>query len=356
LQGTQTGLVTENVLTLRMSVSEARYGANAAKGAATRYYQALEDRMLQIPGVRSAAFINMLPLQSWGRNGDVSIDGRPPSEPGRAPFAELRVVSPRYFRTLGIPLRRGREFNQQDTDSSTPVAIINETLARRYFPNEDPIGRKTNRGTVVGIVADVRQVGLDQPPAAELYQPLSQSPQLAMTAAVATALPVDSVVGAVGAAIREVDPTQAIYNVKTMNRVVSESLSNQNLYLWLLGLFAGLALVLAIAGIYGVISYAVTARTQEFGIRLALGAQGSQVLGLVLSHGAVLVALGLALGVAGAFSLTRLLKALLIGVTPTDPATFAVVGALLAAVALAACLIPARRAMRVDPVIALRYE
>jgi predicted lysophospholipase L1 biosynthesis ABC-type transport system permease subunit len=234
--------------------------------------------------------------------------------------------------------------------------LINQTAARNYFPNEDPIGRKTNRGVIAGIVADVRQEGLDQPAAAELYQALAQHPQIAMTLAVRSQLPPDAMTGAVREAIRRVDSLQAIFNVKSMNRVIADSLQQWNLYSWLLGLFAALALVLAMAGIYGVISYAVTARTQEFGIRLALGADGSRLLRLVLSHGAVLIALGLIVGAAGAVALTRLLKSLLAGVSPFDPATFAVAGVLLAAIALVGCLVPARRAMRVDPMIALRAE
>ena len=353
LQSTDTGIATEQVLTVRMTTSASRY---ADAGALDRYYRSIEDRVRAIPGVRASGFINLLPLHLWGRNGNVSIEGRAPDAPGREPFAELRVVTPGYFHAMGIGMKRGRELSDADTSQSQPVAVINETLATKYFGGEDPIGRKTNRGVIVGVVADVRQISLDQPPAAEVYQPASQVAQYTMTLAVAGQTSPEALTSAVRGAIRQADPAQALYSVRTMRRVLADSLSDRTLYMRLLAAFAALALALAIAGIYGVISYAVTARTQEFGIRLALGADGRGVLGLVMKHGAILVAIGLALGVAGSFVLTRLIKSLLSGVTPTDPLTMVTVSAILAAVALAACAVPARRAMKVDPLIALRYE
>jgi predicted permease len=353
LQRTSTGLAADNVLTLKMVLAESRYGTEEASA---RHYHAIEESIAQIPGVTSVAFINLLPLQDWGRNGNLAIDGHAQDQSGKEPLVELRTVTPEYFRTMGIPILKGREFNAQDIKGSTDVALINQTAARDYFPAEDPIGRKTNRGTIIGIVADVRQEGLDQPAAAELYQALAQHPQIGNTLAVRSQLPPDTITSAVREAIHRVDPTQAIFNVKSMNRVITDSLQQWNLYSWLLGLFAGLAMVLAMAGIYGVISYAVTARTQEFGIRLALGADGSKLLRLVLGHGTVLIAIGLIVGAGGAITLTRLLKSLLAGVSPLDPATFASAGALLALIAWIGCIIPARRAMRVDPMIALRTE
>jgi putative ABC transport system permease protein len=353
LQHSSTGLSAENVLTLRMTLAESRYGS---ADASARHYHEIEERIAQIPGVSSVGFISLLPLQNWGNNGNLVIDGHPQDQSGNDPLVELRVVNPNYFRTMGIPILRGREFNAQDNKDSPEVALINDAAARAYFQNENPIGKKTNRGTIVGIVADVRQEGLDQPAAAELYQVLTQSPQISITLAVRSQLPPDTITGAVREAIRQVDSTQAIFNVKSMNRVIADSLQQWNLYSWLLGLFAGLALVLAMAGIYGVISYAVNARTQEFGIRLALGADGSRLLRLVLGHGSILIAIGLIVGAGGAVALTRLLKSLLADVSPLDPATFAVAAVLLAAIALLGCLVPARRAMRVDPMIALRAE
>jgi predicted permease len=296
----------------------------------------------------------MLPLQASGRNGNLAVEGY--DDPPNAPAIELRVVSANYFRTMGIPILRGREFNAHDDPQSTHVAMINSRAVRVYFPNEDPIGKKTNRGTIVGIVGDVAQVGLDQPPAAELYEFLAQTPQIGSTLVVRSQLTPEAITGAVREAIHQVDPLQAIFNVKSMNRVIADSLEQWTLYSWLLGLFAALALILAMAGIYGVISYAVAARTQEFGIRLALGADARAVLGLVLGHGSILIAIGLIAGGLGAAALTRLLKSLLIGVSPLDPATFVAAGVVLGIIAIAGCLVPARRATRVDPMLALRSE
>ena len=275
-------------------------------------------------------------------------------------MAELRYVTPGYFRAFGIPLRKGRVFTDRDNSEAPPVVLINEALARQYFPGEDPVGKRTSRGPIVGIVGDVRQLGLDRPPAPEIYNPIaqnySQRSEYGMSLVVSGQVAPEALVSAVCAAIHEVNPNRAVFNIKTMRRVIADSLSNQKLYLWLIGLFAGLALLLAVAGIYGVISYAVAQRTREFGVRMALGADTGRVLRLVLGHGVWLVGLGLALGVGGALALTRLLRSLLFGVTPTDPATFAAMAALLGAVAMLACLVPARQATRVDPAIALRHE
>jgi predicted permease len=353
LESRPIGVVTENVLTMRMSISETEYGA---KGAAGRYFQAMEDRIRAIPGVRAAGFIQLLPLQDWGWNGNFTVDGHLQESSSRQPLAELRYVTPGYFQTLGVPLLKGRGFDSRDAPDSMRVTLVNDTVARRYFPNEDPIGKHTNRGTIVGVVGDVRQVGLDQPPAAEFYFPLAQSPVYGVSLVVSGQMPATAMAGAVREAIRQVNPNQALFNVKPMDRVVADSLSNLNLYFSLLGLFAGLALLLAVAGIYGVISYTVTARTREFGIRLALGASSRRVLGLVVGRGAILVGLGLVLGAASALALTRLLKALLAGVGSSDLLTLIVVAAALAVTAMAACVIPARRAMSVDPVLALRQE
>jgi predicted permease len=350
LENTSTGVVAENVLTLRMSVSEVQYPNDEA---VRRYYREIEDRIEQIPGVRAAGFIQILPLESWGWDGWFSIAGRP-QETGAS--SELRFVSTGYFCALGIPIRRGRAFTDRDDGGSPNVIVINEALARRYFPNQDPVGHETDRGTIIGVVADVRDAGLSREPQPEIFSPLAQHPLRGMTLVVSGLMPPEALAGSVREAIHHLNPNQAVFKVKTMERVVTDSLSYLKLDLWLIGLFSGLALLLAVAGIYGVISYAVAARTQEFGIRLALSADGRKLLGLVLGHGSVLIALGLIAGAGGAVALTRLLKSLLAGVSPLDPATFATAGALLAAIALIGCLVPARRAMRVDPMIALRAE
>ncbi len=355
LQDTPVGLVADNVLTMRMSIILRDYSAPGSYG---RYVHELESRLREVPGVRSAGFIQFLPLQNWGWSGYFSIDGHLHAE-SQAPQSELRYVSPGYFQTLGIPLRRGRLFTDHDTPDSPRVILINEALARKYFPNEEPVGQRTDRGVIVGVVGDVRTSRLDRPPTPEIYYSFAQNTAATSDAGVSLVVRMQSrpeaLVSAVREAIRQVNPHQAVFGITTMERVIADSLADMNLYLWLTGVFAGIAVLLAVSGVYGVISYVVAARTHEFGIRLALGAGSAQILRLVLGHGSGLIACGLVVGVAGTQASARVLSALG-GVTSTDPATLAVVGVVLAGVALAACFIPARRAMRVDPNVALKYE
>jgi predicted permease len=343
LQRTNPGLNAENVLTVHVVVSSAREST------------AIEDRVAQIPGVRAAGLISLLPLQDSGWSGGVTIAGRPQALP-----TELRYVTPGYFRAMGIPLRQGREFSPRDGPEVPRVILVNEALARQYFPNEDPVGRSTDRGVIIGVVGDVRQATLSVPAKPEVYytvaQNFAQIRRHGSTLVVRGQGPPEALVGAIRAAIREVSPGQALFRVATMRQVIEESLATPRLYTWLLGLFAALGTLLAVAGIYGVIAYLVALRTREFGIRMALGADAGRVVRMVMRRGAVLVALGLALGLGGAAMLTRVLRGVLYGVAPTDPATFGTMAAVLAAAALAACLAPARRAARVDPSVALRSE
>jgi len=238
--------------------------------------------------------------------------------------------------------------------------LVNEALARQCFPDEDPVGRSTNRGTIIGVVGNVRQETLSVPAQPEIYNTVAQNfAQIrshGSTLVVRGSGPAEALVGLTRAAVREVSPGQALFRVAPMQQVIDESLANPRLYMWLLGLFAAMGTVLAIAGIYGVIAYLVALRTREFGIRMALGADRSRVLRLVMNRGALLTALGLALGVGGAAALTRVLRGVLFGVAATDPVTFGAMAAVLAAVALAACFVPARRAALVDPAVALRNE
>jgi predicted permease len=343
LQHAKPGLNAENVLTMHVVLSGARES------------MAIEERVAQIPGVRAAGLISLLPLQDSGWNAGFTIIGHPGIHE-----TELRYVTPGYFRAMGIPLRSGREFSARDNTAAAGVILINEALARRYFPNEDPVGRRVDRGTIIGVVGDVRQAALSVAAKPEIYYAVAQNfgqiRRLGSTLVVSGNGPPEPLVGAIRAAIWEVNPGQALFRVTTMQGVIEESLANPRFYAWLVGLFAAMGTLLALAGIYGVIAYLVTLRTREFGIRMALGADTGRMLRLVMSRGAWLTALGLAIGIGGAAGLTRVLRGVLYGVAATDSVTFGAVAALLGAVALAGCLAPARRAARVDPSVALRCE
>jgi putative ABC transport system permease protein len=357
LQGTPTGFAPDNVLTLHMTVSPKEY---EARGSCARYLSELESRVSKIPGVRAAGFIQFLPLQNWGWRGNFSIVDRPSRTEAERPQAELRYVSAGFFAALGVPIRRGRVFNSHDTSDTQTVIVINEALAHRYFPNQDPVGQRTDRGAIIGVVSDIRESGLDRPAAPQIYCSFAQNLAATSEAGVSLVLRArtrpESLVPALRDTIHQTNPSQVVFNAKTMTQIITESLADLNLYLWLIGLFAAVALLLAIAGIYGVVSYAVAGRTQEFAIRLALGADRHQISNLVLRHGSMLVACGLAAGAIGALLLARTLKNLVSSVTSPHPATLVLVGIVLAIVALAACIIPARCATQVDPNIALKYE
>jgi predicted permease len=357
LQDTPAGFVPDNVLTLRLTASLQDYRAPGSYG---RYLAKLESRVKLTPGVRAVGFIQYLPLQNWGWNAFFTIVGRPVPANALPPQAELRYVSSGYFEALRIPLRRGRLFTDRDAAGAQMVIVVNESLARRYFLNQDPVGQRTDRGLIVGVVGDVRTSRLDRPATPEIYYSFAQNwaatSDAGVSLVVSAQTPPQALVNAVRDAIHQANPHQVVYDVKTMEGVIANSLADTKLYLWLIAWFAGLALLLAASGVYGVISYVVVARTQEFGIRLALGAEGVQIMRSVLSHGGWLVAFGLAIGVAGTLAAARLLQSLLSGVNAADPAMLGAAAALLAAVALAACLGPARRATRTDPLVALKYE
>jgi predicted permease len=327
-----------------------------------------------LPGIHSVGINSMLPLQGYGTNGRFAIQGEPWGAPGTEPHAEWRLASSGYFATMGIPIVGGRDFSTRDDASALPVVIINEALARRYYPGENPVGKliqtptapelflhpKKRWMTIVGVAADVRGAGLHREPRPELFFPYQQIEQFdfleTMSLAVKAHLPVSELTGAIRSAIRAVDPEQPVFNIMTMDEVVLESLSSSRFISWLFGGFAAIALVLALVGIYGVVSYLVAQRTKEIGVRIALGARPADVLRDVLGKGLVLIGIGLAIGVAGALGVTRTLSGLLFGVTSTDVPTYIAVSVLLATVALAACVVPARRAMRVAPIETLRYE
>ncbi len=358
LSATDPGVVTRGVLTMSVSVPDEKYPKDAMW---QRFYEPALDRIRSLPGIRAAGIISLLPLQAWGWNGNFAIEGRPKEDPGRQPLAEFRQISPGYFRAMGIRILKGRDIDSRDSPGALPVVMINAALAKRYFEGQDPVGKKIvwdNSRTIVGVAANTRQATLDREPIPEIYFPAAQRADSisGMTFVISTGVDPKSITHAVTAAIQSVDPVQPVFGVKTMQQVVSDSLSNRRLYAWLLGIFAALALTLASAGIYGVMSYLVTQRTQEFGVRMALGASTGNVLRMVLRQALLLIACGLAIGLAGAFAVTRVLANFLFGVKPIDLATFAGVSILLTAVALLATYLPALRATRVDPMVALRYE
>ena len=345
LQSEPSGIVTENVLTLHLT----------PRGEAGDYY-AIEQRVEALNGVRGAGLTQLVPLQNWGWNADFRIRGR--AMASRA-LAGLRYVTPGYFQAMGIRVVRGREFTEYDDEAAPRVIVVNETLVRRYLPDEDPIGVDLDRGTIVGVIRDVRQAGLDRPAEPEIFYPQAQnvtmSPDIGMSLAVRTEGPPEALIGQIRSAVREVNPRLAIFNVKTMNDVMADSMWELNLYRWLITMFATLALVLAAIGLFGVMSYTVTARIREFAVRLALGSNPARLGRLVLRRGAWLTALGLILG---AFVTEQLLMAFgtpPIGGRPDLP-IYVSVAALLLMLALAACLIPAFRVASVNPVTALRQE
>lgn len=357
----------EKVLTLRTILPREKYSEGQLRD---NFYQQVLERVEHLPGVVSAGYTTSVPL-SWkgGTSGFYPEGLRTPIE-GMAYDANHRQVSVDYLKTMRIPLRQGRYFEKRDNAQSMPVAIINETMARQYWPGENVLGRRFKIGDpddadrpwteIVGIVGDIRQMGLDEPVKAEMYLPYQQINHnpwfIPRDLAIRTSGETSNLVGSVRQIIGEVDPDQPVSNVATMSELLGEEAAQRRMGMIMLAGFAALALLLASLGIYGVLSYFVTQHTNEIGVRLALGATPRNILFLVLRKGMGLTLLGVAIGLAASFALTRLMSSLLFGVKASDPLTFVVVPMLLAFVALLACAIPARRATKVDPMVALRYE
>jgi putative ABC transport system permease protein len=363
LRSVEPGFNPEHLVTMRVELPETRY---ADVPSQTRFRKQVLTGMNSLPNVQ-AAMISELPLSGDSLNHDFLVEHRPPMAAGDEPSVETRSVLGDYFQVMQIPLRQGRDFGPQDFDEKAPDAgIANEALVRQYFPNEDPVGKRVRWArnaeiewiTIVGVVGDVKHFGLDLPEEPALYTPYTQIAPWKrwMSIAARTQGNAPGVAQDLKREIWKVDSQLPVTRVETMSEVAAGSFAARRFNMTLLSLFAGLALVLAAIGIYGVMSNAVTQRTQEIGIRLALGARAIDVLKLIIRDALALVCLGVAIGLAGAYALTRLMTTLLFGVTPTDGLTIGVVSAVLIGIALLACFIPARRATKVDPLVALRYE
>ena len=364
LLSVDSGFRAERVLKLEMGLRTAQYEKDPAVIA---FWQQTLDRVRALPGVESAAMGTAIPLTDDHWRTDITVEGMPLPKPGSFPHPDMHVVSPDYEKTLGIRLLQGRGFTDADRENVPPVAMVNATVAQRLFPGADPVGKRFMLGrlgserkpkwiTIVGVVADTKMYGLSNPARLEVYMPLRQLPPDGMTLLVKSAQDPAAMVSAVRAVVASIDKEQPIFRIATMQEVVNASVSTRRITLILLGLFSGLALALAAIGIYGVISYSVAQRAREIGIRMALGAQSRDVLRLVLTQGGRIAIAGIATGTAASVGLTRLMAKLLYSVSAADPATFAAVAFVLALVAMAACYIPARRTLRVDPLIALRHE
>jgi len=370
LRNVPPGFDPHNVLTMQMSLAGPRFAATSQVDSFMR--QALQ-RIETLPGVVAAATVTNLPLEQ-GPDLPFDIEGRPEAEGGGA---QWRAITPNYFRVMKIPLLRGRSFTEGETGQSAPVVIVNEAFAKRYFPKQDPIGERLTLGRImgpefrdatrqiIGVVGDVKEVGLDRPTPPTMFFPCAQvvsavaaiiNRLLPTTWVVRTATEPLSMAPVVRREILAVDRQQPVANIRTMEQVFADSIARQNFNMLLLGVFAGLALLLAAVGIYGVMAYSVSQRTHEIGIRMALGAVRSQMARMVVGQGMVLALAGVLIGLAAAFGLTRLMASLLFGVRPANPVTFAGVSLLLTLVALVASYLPARRAMKVDPIVALRHE
>ena len=364
LQRVDPGFNPDNALAVNLSLPQRKYPEDDQRSA---FYFQLIQKVSTLPGVRAAGAANVLPLEDDYILG-FHIQGRPPDAPGEDRSTNYFAVSPDYFKAMGIPLLRGRLFTEHDTKGAPRVAIINEAMAKQYFPDEDPIGQHihvTNGPVlyreIVGVVGDVKQYGLDQETPVQTYEPYLQEPFSFMSLVVRTAGDPTSLSGAIRSEVLSIDSEQPVSSIKTLDQILSTSIAQQRFAMLLFGVFGAVALILAAVGVYGVMSYAVTQRTHEIGIRMALGAARRDVLRLVIGHGMMLTLIGIAFGLVAtfvltSFVLTSLMSSLLFGVSVTDLATFAIFSATLAAVALVACAVPARRALKVDPIVALRYE
>jgi putative ABC transport system permease protein len=365
LQAVDPGFRPEQALAFDLTLPDARYAGDESRVA---FFDQLLPRLRAMPGVRDASAVLGLPLNGLDLIISFQVKGRPPVPPAQQPAMQVRIATANYFSTIGIPVKRGRAFTEDDKAGSPRVVVVTESAAREFFPGEDPIGKTITLGwgrgpgkpraggEVVGIVGDVKDAGLDEANPPQIYLPYRQWTVGSMTVLLKTSVPPTSMAGPAREQVYAIDPNLPLSNVNTLDAVVAKSISQQRFYMLLLSIFASVALALAAIGIFGVLSYAVSQRTREIGIRMALGAQERTVVGLIVRQAMLLVAAGVAAGTALGLLVSQTMSKMLFNVTPTDPATYATVSAVLAAVALLAAYVPARRATRVDPIVALRAE
>ena len=365
LVGVDPGFDASHLLTFKVSLPSSKYGTDKAL---LTFFHELQRRISQLPGVRSAGLCSFPPFTGLGSATGVHVLSQPEHSLMDLPVAAVRVVGADYFSTMQIPLHAGRTFNEQELTEERHVAVINQAFADQYIKGVNPLGQKAviymksleesknAPSEIIGVVGDVRQMGLDTPAEPTVYWPHPELVLSELTFVVRTANEPLALVSAVRNELQQMDPAQPMAAVSTMDQLLAGTLSRSRFTMLVLGVFAAVALILACVGIYGVIAYSVTQRTQEFGIRMALGANRRDVFRLVLGQGTRLTLVGIGLGILAAVVVTRLMATLLYGISATDPLTFTAVALLLALVALAACYIPARRATRVDPIVALRYE
>ncbi|HEX6729430.1 MAG TPA: FtsX-like permease family protein, partial [Pyrinomonadaceae bacterium] len=370
LRGVNPGFDANHVLAVRLSLPAARY----TNGASVKtFYDKITPRLVGLPGVEGVSAASALPLSGMIARTTFTIAGRAPVNPGETPFAQHRWVGPGFFETMKIPIMGGRDIADSDNDHAPGAIIIDQALQRQYFGAEDPLGAHVliNMGDgnpardyeVVGIVADVKHMGLTDEPIPTLYGPIPQAPKSAvpfmannLSLVVRTGIEPEALASTVRSELRNVDVDVATAGVRPMGQFLAASVAARRFNMELLGVFAATALLLAAAGLYAVIAYLVSQRTREIGIRLALGATPRHILRLMMGQGMKLTLIGVAIGFVGAIAVTRLMRSLLFSVAPTDLMTFGISAVVLIVVALLACFIPARRATKVDPLVALRYE
>jgi putative ABC transport system permease protein len=361
LQSVDPGFNPNHLLTARVSLPQAKY---QKPEQTLDFFRKAVERVRQIPGVQSASMVNFLPFSGPGAATRFWVANRPEPPPGQFPTTDVRVCERDYFHMMGIPLIKGRTFSEREEATKSDVVIINAAMAREFFPDEDPIGKRIHINMmpnppaceIIGVVGDVKYAGLDMPARAMAYWPHVELTYPFMTLVARTDGDPLSYVTALRSEVQALDNDQPIASVYTMEQLLSESVARARFSTTLLTIFAFIALLLAAVGIYGVMSYSVTQRTHEIGIRMALGANNRAVMRMVIGQGMMIAVIGVAAGLAASFALTRLLASLLFGTSATDPATFVAIALVLMGVALGACFIPARRATRVDPMVALRYE